>query len=115
MFGLMKKRKTPAKKAVAAKAKPKAVKAAVPKPVAKPVGREWGAGPWAVPVQKTVMAKAVMVAARPSLEDVFNHQVKRQYRPLERLRTPQAVRWVRVGLICLAIVAWLAAVIFHKS
>jgi hypothetical protein len=46
------------------------------------------------------------------LEDVFNHQVKRQYAPLSRLRTPRGVWNVRVILIIIAVVIWVVA-LFH--
>jgi hypothetical protein len=135
MFRFMKKRKAPvknapAKKVVAKKTKAKVqarvkavkakpVKAVVPKAgAAKVTGRQWGEGPWALPRvrgsegERVRGAPAPVAEVRPALEDVFNHQVKRQYAPLRRLQAPRgALNW-RVILIVIAVLMWIVA-LFH--
>jgi hypothetical protein len=112
-------KKVAPKKAVKARAaKPKAAPKAAAK-IAKPAGRVWGEGPWAIKqvaggrLQVAGSVKpAVAVEPRPALEDVFNHQVKRQYAPLSRLRAPRgALNW-RAVLIIIAVLVWVVA-LFH--
>lgn len=118
MFRFMKKRKAPLKKAPAKKrpvkkAVSKTMKAAALRVSPKAVAVQWGSGPWAAPATvKAVIPVVSSESSRPALEDVFNHQVKRRYAPLQRLRPPGMSK-VRAVLILLAIFVWLVAVVIH--